>query len=83
MRIKRFLTLLLSLSCLLSVLPVTSVNAAGYSQLLEQVEAQYDAYAASIAQPNAADDGMEQLLNHALRGKHYARKRQGRHRLRA
>ena len=69
MKFRRFTALLLSLVCLSALLPVPKTQALSQVDLTDLIAAQYDAYADSIVQANAADDSLDQLLSHAIYGK--------------
>ena len=69
MKLFRLTALLLVFICLLAIFPFPQAQALSHADLFDLIAAQYDAYAASIYQANAADDTLDQLLNHALYGK--------------
>ena len=62
---KRFFTLFLIMSLLLPLIPAPA-RAAEADELKQVIAEQYDAYAASIAQPGADEAAIRQLLNHSL-----------------
>lgn len=62
---KRVISLLLALVLLLPMVPV-GAQAAEKDELKKSITEQYDAYAASIAQPNADEAAIRQLLNHSI-----------------
>lgn len=63
---KRFFALMLCLSLLLPMIP--AARAAAVEDLRAAVEKQYDAYAASIYQDNAADKATDQMLKYGFYG---------------
>lgn len=65
---KRVISLLLALALLLPMLPrlTAGAKAAGNEDLRQTIAAQYDAYAASIAQPGADEGAIRQMLNHSI-----------------
>ena len=70
MFLKRILPWLLAACCVLTLLPLPSAGAETHAQLKDIIASQYDAYASTLSYANATDDAVEQLINHAIYGKH-------------
>lgn len=70
MFLKRILPWLLAACCVLTLLPFPTVRAETHAQLKDIIASQYDAYASTLAYADATDDAVEQLISHAIYGKH-------------